>query len=92
VNKKILTSERTLLSEKALNALRLTRDAVAQYGGNVTAATITKTMMKYVAESHHKYLKRLDEEKQETFLLKKAQLEQKRQKGIEMNAIQRNDD
>ncbi|WAR31183.1 hypothetical protein MAR_033725, partial [Mya arenaria] len=45
VNKKILTSERTLLSEKALNALRLTRDAVAQYGGNVTAVPITKTMM-----------------------------------------------
>ena len=92
VNKKILISERTLLSEKALNALRLTRDAVAQFGGNVIAATITKTMMKYVTESHQKYLKRLDEEKQETCLLKKAQFEQKRQTGIEMNAIQTNDD
>jgi len=64
VNKKTLTSERTVLSEKALNALGLTRYAVAQYGGN-----ITKTMIEYVAEFHQKYLKRLDEEKQETDLL-----------------------
>jgi hypothetical protein len=92
VNKKILTSERTLLSEKTLNALRLTREAVAQYGGNVTAVPITKTMLKYVAESHKKYLKRLDAEKQETDLLKKAQLEQKRQKEMEMNAIKKNED
>lgn len=52
INKKILSSERILLSEQSLNALRLTRDAVAQYDGNVTSVPITKTMMKYVADSH----------------------------------------
>jgi len=75
INKKILTSERTHFSEQSLNALRLTRDAVEQYDGNVTAVPITKTMMKYVTDSHQKYLKRLADEKQESNLLKKVQLE-----------------
>ena len=92
INKKILTPERTLLSEQSLNALRLTRDAVEQYDGNVTAVPITKTMMKYVTDSHQKYLKRLEDEKQESNLLKKVQLEQKRQREMESEAIKKNED
>ena len=75
-----------------MNALRLTRDAVEQYDGNVTAVPITKTMMKYVTDSHQKYLKRLEDEKQESNLLKKVQLEQKRQREMKSEAIKKNED
>ena len=41
INKKILTPERTLMSDATLNSLRLTRDAVSLYG-NATSVSITR--------------------------------------------------
>ncbi|KAH3889580.1 hypothetical protein DPMN_013639 [Dreissena polymorpha] len=49
-------------------------------------------MMKYVTDSHQKYLKRLEDEKEESNLLKKVQLEQKMQQEMESEAIKKNED
>ena len=70
INKKILTPERTLLSDAALNGLRLTRDAVSLHG-NVSSVPITRKMITCVQGSYKKYQERLEEEKSQAELLKR---------------------
>ena len=69
INKKILTPERTLLSDAALNGLRLTRDAVLLHE-NVTSVPITRKMKTCVQGSYKKYQETLEEEKSQAELLK----------------------
>ena len=70
INKKILTPERTLLSDAALNDLRLTRDAVSLHG-NVTSVPITRKTITCVQGSYKKYQERLEEEISQAELLKR---------------------
>ena len=70
INKKILTPERTLLSDAALNGLRLTCDADS-FHGNVTSVPITRKMITCVQGSYKKYQERLEEEKSQAELLKR---------------------
>ena len=55
INKKWLTAEKTLMSEEALDWLRIIRDAVSQNYGNVIQAPITKNMITAVKESYRNY-------------------------------------
>lgn len=82
INKKLLTNERTLLSEESLNGLRLTRDAVGMYKGKVTDIPMTKELQSSVAKSYQKYKDRIETEKAEFRLTesKKTSIERTKRK------------
>jgi len=78
INKKLLTSERSLLSDEALNGLRITRDAVSLNGGRVADVPITKHMIHMVRGAHSKYQQRLADERSEEEKVKlKEKIEQR---------------
>ncbi|KAG8175488.1 hypothetical protein JTE90_004180 [Oedothorax gibbosus] len=52
VNKTIVSSERTSLSEKTIIGLRLVKDAVRRHGSNVLNVPITLHLLNYVTKSH----------------------------------------
>ena len=57
INKKILTPERTCLSEESLNGLRMSRDVVSMFG-KVADVPVTKELLSSVRQAHKKYTER----------------------------------
>ena len=92
INKKLLTAERTLLSEEALNGLRITRDAVSQYEGDILKVPINKKMTATVRESYKNYKRRCDDEKSEMELLKKRKTEQGKEKEEMLEKMKKNEE
>ena len=75
INKRVLGTDRTLLSEESLNGIRLIKDAVSNAGGKVEEMPFKRQLLTSVRQAHDKYRSRLEEKKkQET-----AKLEEKRQ-------------
>lgn len=92
INKKLLTSERALLSEESLNGLRLTRDAVNMYKGNVTDVPITKELQSHVTKSYQKYRERVEIENAEARLLQSKRQAMREQVEKEKQALKQNEE
>lgn len=73
VNKKLVTAERSLLSEESVNGLRLTRDAVSMYK-TFTDVPVTKELLTSVKQAHKRYTERVEAEKSEAQLLDRKRL------------------
>ena len=92
INKKLLTNERTLLSEESLNGLRLTRDAVGMYKGKVTDIPMTKELQSSVAKSYQKYKDRIETEKAEFRLTESKKQALKEQREKEQQSLKLNEE
>ena len=92
INKKLLTVERTFLSEEALNGLRITRDAVSQYDGDILQVPITKSMITAIKEFYRNYKRRLEEEKSELELMKKRKVDQSKETEKMLHEIKKNEE
>ena len=92
INRKLLTAKRTLLSEEALNGLRITRDAVSQYDGDLLQVPITKSMIIAVKNSYRNYKRRLEEEKSELELMKKRKVDQSKETEKMLHEIKKTEE
>ena len=57
-NKKLLTKERTLLSDSSVNGLRAVKDAVRIQGGVVSEMPVTKLLIRSGQLAHNKYVQK----------------------------------
>ena len=73
-NKKLLTKERTLLSDSSINGLRTVKDAVRVSGGVVSEMPVTKVLVRFGQLAHNKYKRRIEEEAAEEQVIKKARM------------------
>ena len=74
-NKKMLSKERTLLSDSSINGLRMVKDAVKVSPGGVADINITKGLLEAGRKAHALYKRRIEEEEIERQQAKKARLE-----------------
>ena len=86
VNKKLVTAERSLLSEESVNGLRLTRDAVSMYK-TIADVPVTKELLRNVKQAHRRYTERVEAEKSEALLLDRKQKEADQQQEMEKKAL-----
>ena len=80
------------MSEEALNRLRITRDAVSQYDGDVLQVPITKSMIIAVKNSYRNYKRRLEEEKSELELMKKRKVGQSKETEKMLHEIKKTEE
>lgn len=73
-NKKLLTKERTLLSDSSINGLRTVKDAVRIQGDVVSEMPVTKVLIKSGQLAHTKYKRRIEDEAAEEQVIKKARM------------------
>lgn len=73
VAKKVLGTERTLLTAESINGLRRVDDAVKSEGGKIPRMTYSKEMLKSARHAHSQYRSRLDEVNRAQELRRKEQ-------------------
>ena len=79
-NKKVVTNERTLLSNESINGLRLAKDAVNVIGsGEVHSIPITPGLLRARKFVHRSYSARSNLEKEERAKKKKVEVEKARE-------------
>lgn len=87
VNKKLVTPERSLLSEESVNGLRITRDAVSMYK-SIADVPVTKELLGSVRQAHKKYKERVEAEKYEAQLLERKRKEDVEQQEMSKKALE----
>lgn len=88
VNKKLVTPERSLLSEESINGLRLTRDALSMYK-SIVDIPITRELLSNVRLAHRKYKERVEAEKSEAALLEMKRKEAAQQQQMQKEALEK---
>lgn len=79
-NKKMLSKERTLLTDSSVNGLRMVKDAVKVSCGSVADMNITKGLLEAGRKAHNVYKRRMEEEELERQQEKRQGLNQKQKK------------
>ena len=88
INKKLLTPERSLLSEDSVNGLRLTRDAISMYK-NISEIHISKDLLSHVRHAHKKYKERVEAEKSDALLLETKRKEAAKLQQMEKEQLEK---
>jgi len=88
INKKLLTPERSLLSEESVNGLRLTRDEISMYK-NISNIHISKDLLSHVRLAHKKYKEKVEAEKSEALLLETNRKEAAKLQQMETEELEK---
>jgi len=88
INKKLLTPERSLLSEESVNGLRFIRDAMSMYK-NISDIHISKDLLSHVRLAHKKYKEKVEAEKSEALLLETNRKEAAKLQQMETEELEK---